>query len=185
MVSNGMAGAAALTEASLDALANDWGADILRISLYVQEGGYDTDPAGFTAQVSRLIDEATERGMYALVDWHQLDPGDPNNNLAKAKTFFTAIANAHKNKNNIIYDVCNEPNGVTWARIKTYADQIIPVIRAIDAGRTHTGGYAWLGLLWCIGWSFGPGYCEQPAYLFQYHVYFPFLCRLAWTGIPG
>ncbi len=122
-----------LTEASLDALANDWGSDILRISLYVQEGGYDNDPAGFTAQVSRLIDEATERGMYALVDWHQLDPGDPNNNLAKAKTFFTAIANAHKNKNNIIYDVCNEPNGVTWARIKTYADQIIPVIRAIDA----------------------------------------------------
>ncbi|MDF2188179.1 cellulase family glycosylhydrolase [Paraflavitalea sp. CAU 1676] len=122
-----------LTEASLDALANDWGADILRISLYVQEGGYDTDPTGFTNQVSRLIDESTERGMYALVDWHQLDPGDPNDNLAKAKTFFTAIANAHKNKNNIIYDVCNEPNGVTWARIKTYADQIIPVIRAIDA----------------------------------------------------
>jgi len=122
-----------LTEASLDALAYDWGADILRISLYVQEGGYDTDPVGFTAQVSRLIDEATERGMYALVDWHQLTPGDPNANLAKAKTFFTAIANQHKNKNNIIYDVCNEPNGVTWAKIKTYADQIIPVIRAIDS----------------------------------------------------
>ncbi|SIN64736.1 cellulase family glycosylhydrolase [Chitinophaga niabensis] len=133
-----------LTEASLDALAYDWGADILRISLYVQEGGYDTDPAGFTAQVSRLIDEATERGMYALVDWHQLTPGDPNANLAKAKTFFTAIANQHKNKNNIIYDVCNEPNGVTWARIKTYADQIIPVIRAIDSDAVIlVGTHAW------------------------------------------
>lgn len=138
-----------LTEASLDALANDWGADILRISLYVQEGGYDTDPAGFTAQVSRLIEEATERGMYALVDWHQLDPGDPNANLAKARTFFTAIANAHKDKVNIIYDVCNEPNGVTWARIKTYADQIIPVIRAIDADApilVGTHGWASLGI---------------------------------------
>jgi endoglucanase len=123
-----------LTEASLDALANDWGADILRISLYVQEGGYETDPAGFTAQVNRLIEEATERGMYALVDWHQLDPGDPNANLSRAKTFFSAIANQHKNKNNIIYDICNEPNGsgTTWARIKTYADQMIPFIRAID-----------------------------------------------------
>ena len=48
-----------------------------------------------------LINEATERGMYALVDWHQLDPGDPNYNLANAKRFFTDIANAHKNKNNI------------------------------------------------------------------------------------
>ena len=121
-----------LTEASLDTLAYGWGADVLRISLYVQEDGYETDPAGFTAQVNRLIEEATERGMYALVDWHQLDPGDPNYNLARAKTFFTAIANQHKNKNNIIYDICNEPNNVSWAGIKTYADQIIPVIRAID-----------------------------------------------------
>lgn len=122
-----------LNEASLDALAYDWGADVLRISLYVQEGGYETDPAGFTAQVNRLIEEATERGMYALVDWHQLTPGDPNYNLTRAKTFFSAIANQHKNKNNIIYDICNEPNsGATWAKIKTYADQMIPHIRAID-----------------------------------------------------
>lgn len=121
-----------LTEASLDTLAYGWGADVLRISMYVQEDGYETDPAGFTAQVNRLIEEATERGMYALVDWHQLDPGDPNYNLARAKTFFTAIANQHKNKNNIIYDICNEPNNVSWAGIKNYADQIIPVIRAID-----------------------------------------------------
>lgn len=122
-----------LNEASLDALAYDWGADVLRISLYVQEGGYETNPSGFTAQVNRLIEEATERGMYALVDWHQLTPGDPNYNLARAKTFFTAIATAHKDKNNIIYDICNEPNsGATWAKIKTYADQMIPHIRAID-----------------------------------------------------
>lgn len=121
-----------LTEASLDALAYDWGADILRISLYVQEGGYETNPSGFTAQVNRLVEEATERGMYALIDWHQLDPGDPNANLSRARTFFTAVANAHKDKVNVIYDICNEPNGVSWNQIKSYADQIIPVIRAID-----------------------------------------------------
>jgi endoglucanase len=88
--------------------------------------------------------------MYALVDWHQLSPGDPNFNLARAKTFFTAIANTHKNKNNIIYDVCNEPNsGATWAKIKTYADQIIPVIRAIDNDAVvlvGTHGWSTMGL---------------------------------------
>ena len=123
-----------LTESSLDALAYDWGADVLRISLYVQEGGYETDPVGFTNQVSRLIDEATDRGLYALVDWHQLSPGDPTANLDNAKRFFTDIVQLHKDQNNVIYDVCNEPNGngTTWNRIKTYADQIIPVIRAIN-----------------------------------------------------
>ncbi|MBO9635177.1 MAG: cellulase family glycosylhydrolase [Chitinophagaceae bacterium] len=136
-----------ITDASLDALANDWEADILRISLYVQEGGYDTDPAGYTQMVSTIIDKVTARGMYALVDWHQLTPGDPNYNLAKAKTFFTAIANAHKNKNNIIYDICNEPNGVSWATIKNYANQLIPVIRAIDADAPiFVGTHAWASL---------------------------------------
>ncbi|MBQ4801857.1 cellulase family glycosylhydrolase [Aquimarina sp. MMG015] len=140
-----------LTESSLDALAYDWDADILRISLYVQEGGYETDPVGFTNQVNRLIDEATERGMYALVDWHQLNPGDPNANLENAKRFFIDIANQHKDKNNIIYDVCNEPNGsgVTWNRIKTYADQIIPVIKAIDNNAVvlvGTQGWATFGV---------------------------------------
>ena len=29
----------------------------------------------------------------------------------------------------MIYDVANEPNGVSWAGIKSYAEQVIPVIR--------------------------------------------------------
>ncbi|MBT1695885.1 cellulase family glycosylhydrolase [Fulvivirgaceae bacterium PWU4] len=122
-----------LTEASLNALANDWGADILRISMYVQEGGYETNPTAFTNQVITLVNEATERGMYALIDFHQLDPGDPNYNTTRAKTFFTAVANAFKDYNNVIYDICNEPNGVGWNTIRNYATQVIPVIRAIDS----------------------------------------------------
>jgi endoglucanase len=133
--------------ASLDALATDWKADILRISMYVQEGGYETNPRKFTDLVHGYIEEATKRGMYALVDWHQLDPGDPNANLARAKTFFTEIADRHKNKNNIIYDIANEPNGVSWAGIKSYAEQMIPVIRAKDPdGVVFVGTHGWASL---------------------------------------
>ncbi|WP_024772528.1 cellulase family glycosylhydrolase [Aquimarina macrocephali] len=146
-----------VTDSSLDVLANDWDADILRISLYVQEGGYETDPAGFTAKVAKMINMATDRGMYALVDWHQLTPGDPNFNTEKAKTFFTDIATQFKDYNNIIYDICNEPNksgseqngGVPWSKIKNYGDTIIPVIRAIDADAPiliGTHGWASLGI---------------------------------------
>jgi endoglucanase len=123
---------ACLTTASLDTLANTWKASIIRISMYVQEGGYETNPTAFTNQVNALIDEATKRGIYAIVDWHMLTPGDPNVNLSKAKTFFTAIATAHKNNNNLLYEIANEPNGVSWSSIKNYADALIPVIRAID-----------------------------------------------------
>ncbi|MGW6195733.1 cellulase family glycosylhydrolase [Kribbella sp. NPDC055110] len=133
--------------ASLDALANDWKADILRISMYVQEDGYETDPEKFTNLVNNYIEEATKRGMYALVDWHQLDPGDPNANLALAKTFFTEIAERHKDKFNIIYDIANEPNGVSWAGIKSYAEQMVPVIRAKDPdGVIFVGTHGWASL---------------------------------------
>lgn len=138
-----------LTTESLDRLANDWGADILRVSLYVQEGGYETDPVAFTNQVSILIDEITARDMYVLVDWHQLTPGDPNFNLSNATNFFTDIATAYQHQNNIIYDIANEPNDVSWAEIKNYADLIIPVIRAIDPNApifVGTHGWATFGV---------------------------------------
>ncbi|WP_199754186.1 cellulase family glycosylhydrolase [Amycolatopsis sp. WAC 01375] len=118
--------------ASLDALANDWKADILRVAMYIQDGGYESNPRKFTDMMHNYIEEATKRGMYVLVDWHQLDPGDPNANTHLAKTFFAEIAQRHKDKVNIIYDVANEPNGVSWADVKRYAEEVIPVIRAQD-----------------------------------------------------
>ncbi|MEU9686223.1 cellulase family glycosylhydrolase [Amycolatopsis japonica] len=118
--------------ASLDALANDWKADILRVAMYIQDDGYESNPRKFTDMMHNYIEEATKRGMYVLVDWHQLDPGDPNENTDLAKTFFAEIAQRHKDKVNIIYDVANEPNGVSWADVKRYAEEVIPVIRAQD-----------------------------------------------------
>lgn len=121
-----------LTTNALDYLANDFKASVIRLSMYVQEDGYETDPIGFTKIVSDLINAASAKGIYVIVDWHILTPGDPNYNLTLAKQFFTDIATLHQNKNNIIYEIANEPNDVTWASIKNYAEQIIPVIRAID-----------------------------------------------------
>ncbi|MFD3943768.1 cellulase family glycosylhydrolase [Streptomyces sp. NPDC058579] len=136
-----------LTNGSLDALATDWKADILRVSTYVQEDGWETDPTKFTNLASTLIDQATARGMYVIVDWHMLDPGDPNANLANAKKFFTDIANRHKNKNNVFYEIANEPSGVSWAKVKSYAEQIIPVIRNIDGNApVLVGTRAWSSL---------------------------------------
>ncbi|MCO1575966.1 glycoside hydrolase family 5 protein [Crossiella sp. SN42] len=138
-----------LKTASLDALAKDWGGDVLRIAMYIQEGGYETNPRKFTDMVHGYIEEATKRGLYALIDWHQLTPGDPNHNTARAKTFFKEIAQRHKDKTNIIYDIANEPNGVSWSRIKTYAEAVMPTIRAEDPDSlilVGTHGWGSLGI---------------------------------------
>jgi endoglucanase len=133
--------------ASLDALANDWKADLFRISMYVQEEGYETNPTAFTNQVNNLVELATARGLYALIDFHILTPGDPNYNLERAKTFFAAVSARHANKNNVIYEIANEPNGVSWGSIKSYAEQVIPVIRGNDPDSVVVvGTRAWSSL---------------------------------------
>ncbi|GAA2941540.1 cellulase family glycosylhydrolase [Streptomyces enissocaesilis] len=135
--------------ASLDALAANWKSDLLRIAMYVQESGYETDPAGFTSRVNNLVDMAEARGMYAMIDFHTLTPGDPNYNLDRAKTFFASVAARNAAKKNVIYEIANEPNGVSWAGIKSYAEQIIPVIRAADPDAVvivGTRGWSSLGV---------------------------------------
>ena len=134
---------------SLDTLANDWKADVLRIAMYVNEDGYVTNPAAFTAKVNDLVDQAEARGMYAIIDFHTLTPGDPNVNLDNAKTFFKNVATRNANKKNVIYEIANEPNGVSWDQIRTYANQVIPVVRAADSDAVvivGTRGWSSLGV---------------------------------------
>ena len=123
-------------ETSLNLLMHDWGIDILRISMYIQEGGYETDPVRFTNFVDELVEKCYKEGVYALVDFHMLDPGDPNYNTERAKVFFEHMSKKHASKGNVIYEICNEPNNkqyeVTWPIIKNYADQIVPIIRNND-----------------------------------------------------
>ena len=141
--------ASCVNTTSVAALADDWKADLLRIAMYVQEQGYETNPSGFTSQVNQYVDLAEARGMYAIIDFHTLTPGDPNYNLDRAKTFFAAVAARNANKKNVIYEIANEPNGVTWQQIKNYADQVIPVIRANDPDAVvivGTRGWSSLGV---------------------------------------
>jgi endoglucanase len=69
--------------------------------------------------------------MYVIVDWHILSDGNPNQHRAQAKKFFRRLAKKYKNQNNVLYEICNEPNGnVTWEKdIKPYAKSMIKTIR--------------------------------------------------------
>ena len=118
-----------LNDNAMDSLADQWNADVVRIALYVQEGGYETDPAGYRAMVDTIVDEAGQRGLYALIDWHILNPGDPTYNLDRAKEFFRYMAGKHGNKNHVLFELANEPNGVGWPTIRDYAQQLLTIIR--------------------------------------------------------
>lgn len=137
-----------LEPGAFDALATDWKADLCRVAMYIQDGGYETDPEGFTAEVNRIVEAITDRGMYAIIDFHVLDPGDPRENLDNALTFFDTVAAEHADKDNILFEICNEPNNVSWEAIKEYAEHVIPVIRNHDVDSpiiVGTRGWSSLG----------------------------------------
>jgi endoglucanase len=103
------------------------------------------DPAGFTRKVNEAVATATALGLYVIVDFHLLNPGDPTVNLARAKAFFAGVTTGP----NVLYEIANEPHGVSWTTIRNYAEQVIPVIRARDPNGVvlvGTRGFSSLGV---------------------------------------
>ncbi|MBQ8518729.1 MAG: glycoside hydrolase family 5 protein [Agathobacter sp.] len=114
----------------------EWGANVMRLAMYTTEyNGYCTggDQAWLKTLVKNGVEYATQNDMYVIIDWHILADGNPHTYKSEALAFFEEMSATYANYNNVIYEICNEPNGGTsWAQIKVYAEEIIPVIRAND-----------------------------------------------------
>ena len=120
--------------ASAQAIANTarQGANLFRVAVYTEEGGYLSNPDAIFQKAAAAVDAAIANDLYVIVDWHILSDGNPMTHLEEAKTFFTAMAERYKDSPAVLYEICNEPNGnVTWERdIRPYAEQVISVIHA-------------------------------------------------------
>jgi len=125
-------------------LAQDWGCSILRVAVSTEGGGdgYVSNPDKYLTLTSKIIDLCVDQGIYVLIDWHILPDGDPNEFAEQSEDFFTRISALYKDCPNVIYEVCNEPNGkrfddqsktVDWKNtVKPYAERIIKAIRKND-----------------------------------------------------
>jgi len=93
---------------------------------------------GSVQDAKNFMDWTANAGIYVIIDWHY-HTLDENG----AKTFFSSVAQyaQQKNYNHVIYEIFNEPcdgknscgNVITWAQIKTYAENVIRTIRQYDA----------------------------------------------------
>ena len=117
-------------------LHDEWKANVVRLAMYTAEyGGYCSggDQKKLKQLISDGVQYATDNDMYVIIDWHILSDGDPNTHKEDAKAFFTEMSEAYSGYDNVLYEICNEPNGGTsWSSIKSYAEEIIPVIREND-----------------------------------------------------
>lgn len=124
-----------VNQAAFQTLRDEWGANAVRLAMYTAEyNGYCS--GGNQAELKNTlyngVEYAKNLGMYAIIDWHILKDNNPNQNIEQAKGFFSEVSAKYKDYNNVLYEICNEPNNCTWDEIKAYANVIIPIIRAND-----------------------------------------------------
>lgn len=117
------------------------GANLARIAMYLKDGGYED-----INWMKQCIQWTNELGMYCIVDWHILTPGNPNDGAySGAENFFKSISGwvASSGFENVIYEICNEPNvdiegdpylygPQVWQDVKSYAEKILPAISQND-----------------------------------------------------
>lgn len=125
-----------VSEEAFRTFRNEWDADVMRLAMYSDEyGGYCS--GGDKKELKKLVDKgvecASKLGMYVIIDWHVLGEGNPNVHKEDAIAFFDEMSEKYADYGNVIYEICNEPNGgVSWKEVKQYAEEVIPVIRAND-----------------------------------------------------
>ncbi len=125
-----------MSEETFTTLRDDWNANCVRLAMYTYEyGGYCSggDKEQLKGLVRKGVDIATDLGMYVIIDWHVLSDQDPLKYKDEAAAFFEEMSSQYVGNGNVIYEICNEPNGsATWESVSTYANEIISVIRAND-----------------------------------------------------
>lgn len=146
---------------AFDALAYDWNCDIVRLAMYVSEGGYHDNPQLLLDRVEQGIQLATARGMYVLVDWHILN-GDTHNPASEycmeagenlpafadikaahpdyrgPQLFFAYLSAKYGDQGNVLFETANEPNGnggaSSWTEVLLpYHQSVVDAIRENDA----------------------------------------------------
>lgn len=116
-------------------IRDEWGANVIRLAMYTDENGYCVGGASVKENLKKTVRNgvqyATELGLYVIIDWHILHDLTPMKFADEAEAFFKEMSAEFGSYDNVIYEICNEPNGGTeWSEIKRYAERIIPVIRA-------------------------------------------------------
>ena len=113
-------------------LKEEFGINVFRIAMYTdpKSDGYIKNNA-LREKAYELIDVCIELDIYVIMDWHILNDNNPQTYKDEAVAFFGEVSEKYADEPNVIYEICNEPNGeVSWSEdIKPYAEEVIAKIR--------------------------------------------------------
>lgn len=187
-------------------LAKDWKIDILRAAMHYDNEIFTQNPRTLIDKVREIVGMCETNGIYVIIDWHTLEDKNPLKHKELAKKFFEEMVDSFGNKNHVIFEICNEPNGedTGWDNaIKPYANEIIPIIRAKSDNIILVGTPKWSSqvevalkdplnfknIMYVFHFYAGSNQQESRDYISQYADKIPLFCS-EWgttgnTGLAG
>ncbi|MFF2090796.1 cellulase family glycosylhydrolase [Paenibacillus sp. NPDC058174] len=125
--------------ATVDRMVDELKVEIVRASYGVADDGTPHNPAD-EAIVRDVVNAAIDRGVYVIIDWHT---HGAQYNIGAAKAFFAKMAQEYGGHDNVIFEIYNEPLQIPWSTIKSYAEEVIPVIRQHSNNLIVVGTPSW------------------------------------------
>lgn len=144
-------------------LVEHQGIQLIRAAMAVDDmgewadGHYFTKPDFYQAMLDEAVEAAIENDIYVIIDFHSHVAAD---SVENAKSFFRIQAEKWGKYDNVIFEVFNEPicasgsvgdnsdcseygGYIGMAAIKTYADQVVSVIREYSDNLIIVGTPMW------------------------------------------
>ncbi len=135
------------SEEGVTTMVNDMKIQIVRAAMATgnedwQGGykGYASDPNTQKNLVKTVVEAAIKNDIYVIIDWHS---HEAHKQTDAAKNFFKEMAETYGQYDNVIFEVFNEPQQIPWSDVKSYAEQVIQVIRQYSDNLVLVGNPSW------------------------------------------
>ena len=116
--------------AVIKTLVDEWKCGVIRAAMAIEMGGYLTDPDREKAKIKTAVESCIAEGIYVIIDWHD---HHAHQHQEQAISFFTEMAREYGKYPNVIYEIYNEPERISWKDlVKPYSEAVIAAIRNID-----------------------------------------------------
>lgn len=123
-----------------------WGVNCVRLPAYVQdqissevdnvtrvERGLNTAFDEYMEEMDRIIDIATEQGLYCMVDFHILSKGGDILDWSElSEKFFKHFLEKYGKQENMIWEIANEPFNTPNESLETYINNMTKLIKKYD-----------------------------------------------------
>jgi len=142
------------TTGAAEHMIKDWKAEVVRAAYGATSSPFASNQTAKPNRdrVETIVEAAIANDTYVIIDWHS---HNAHNEVDNSKDFFDYMAEKYGSNDHVIFEIYNEPlcsDGssscaasarTTWAEVKTYAEQIIPVIRKHSSNLILVGTPQW------------------------------------------